>query len=416
MTCGSVCGTWASMASIWPETGLAKVCTSIVGSPTEAPTASERGVFLIRTEDVGDGHLYLRSGSFSDEEQYAKRTARAAPEAGDLVVTLEKPVGEVAIVPPGVRFSLGPHLALVRPDQKKVQPEFLSLQLRGHSFKRNVLYGPDKQVLVDKVSLRSLRAAPIVVPPLDEQRRIVSTLEPWERLIGLLRERLSIEQTRKHVLMERLFAGEVRFDASSASLWRTCTLGQLGHTVAGRTPPPARGFRTINGAVLCTTTDVAAAEARQQVFVSGTGWASEARLRSRSTARVPRGALIICTRGPIGACAVAERPMVIGSGCVAVIPECADVEFLCHVLRNLGTEVRSLAKVDDGAEISVQDLANLTVRLPGLKDQQDLGALLRDFECLVDALRFQLSLYRMQRERVLFALLKGRKRTEWLNR
>src|SRR5690606_22265967 len=98
-----------------------------------------------------------------------------------------------------------------------------------------------------------------------------------------------------------------------------------------------------------------------------------------------------------------------------LIPDCADVELLCHVLRSLGTEVRSLAKGGDGAEISVQDLADLTVRLPGLKDQQDLGALLRAFDCLVDALRFQRSLYRMQRERVLFALLKGRKRTEWLN-
>ena len=415
MTCGSACGTWASMASIWPETELAKVCTSIVGSPSEPSTASERGVFLIRTQDVEDGHLYLRSASFSDEEQYAKRTARAAPEAGDLVVTLENPIGEVAIVPPGVRFSLGPHLALVRPNQKKVQPEFLSLQLRGHSVKRNVHYGPDKQVHVDKVSLRSLRAAPIVVPPLDEQRRIVSTLEPWERLIGLLRERLSLEHTRKHVLLERLFAGDVRFDTSSASLWRTCTLGQLGQMVVGRTPPAARGFST-DGAFLCTTTDVAAAEARQQVFVSGTGWVSEVQLRSRSTARVPRGALVICTRGPIGACAVAERPMVIGSGCVALIPDCADVELLCHVLRSLGTEVRSLAKGGAGAEISVQDLANLTVRLPGLKDQQDLAALLRAFDCLADALRFQRSLYRMQRERVLFALLKGRKRTGWLNR
>jgi len=100
------------------------------------PTASTRPRRLRPTASLllgprtlaGDGFI-LEGVNRVAEEIYREWTRRAVPQAGDLVLAREAPVGNIAIIPPGLKICLGQRTVLIRPDRGKGQPALPSIFL-----------------------------------------------------------------------------------------------------------------------------------------------------------------------------------------------------------------------------------------------------------------------------------------------
>lgn len=71
--------------------------------------------------------MLLTDVSFTDEQTYRQRTRRAIPTGGDIVITREAPMGELCMIPSYVKCCLGQRLVLLRPDSRKIEPQFSAL-------------------------------------------------------------------------------------------------------------------------------------------------------------------------------------------------------------------------------------------------------------------------------------------------
>lgn len=163
----------------------------------------EGGVPYIRTGDFKNGRL-VDDGYARTSPEIASKFKRSEVRAGDLVYCIRASVGAVDIVPKyldGANLTQG--TARISCGER-VLPEFLVEQLRTRSFRswvdRNV-----KGATFKEITLANLRKAPVVVPPIEEQRKFVrvwSAKRNLERLHGEVAELPAFE-----ALSQKAFAG-----------------------------------------------------------------------------------------------------------------------------------------------------------------------------------------------------------------
>lgn len=104
---------------------LSQLCTDIIDCPHSTPEWKSEGVRVIRNFNLKNGNLDFTDGYYVDEETYLARIKRAVPEAGDIIISREAPMGVVAIVPKNLKCCLGQRLVLLKIDTTKCNPFYL---------------------------------------------------------------------------------------------------------------------------------------------------------------------------------------------------------------------------------------------------------------------------------------------------
>jgi type I restriction enzyme S subunit len=100
-------------------------CESITDCHHSTPVYLPDGKLVVRNFNIKNGRMLLENVSFTDDAHFDQRITREKPEAGDLIITREAPMGEVCIIPEGVECCLGQRMVLIKPDLKKVDKQFL---------------------------------------------------------------------------------------------------------------------------------------------------------------------------------------------------------------------------------------------------------------------------------------------------
>jgi hypothetical protein len=95
---------------------LIEVCDLIIDCEHKTAPTQETGFPSIRTPNIGRGRFILDGVNRVSEETYELWTHRAVPQPGDLIMAREAPVGNVAMIPEGLRPCLGQRTLLIRPD------------------------------------------------------------------------------------------------------------------------------------------------------------------------------------------------------------------------------------------------------------------------------------------------------------
>ncbi len=104
---------------------LHKLCRSITDCHHSTPMWTESGEIVVRNFNIKQGKLDLGTPSYTNEKTYIERTSRAKPEAGDLIISREAPMGEVCVIPEGIDCCLGQRMVLIKPDQNKIGSNYL---------------------------------------------------------------------------------------------------------------------------------------------------------------------------------------------------------------------------------------------------------------------------------------------------
>ena len=147
-----------------------------------APT-EKTGYPSIRTPNIGRGRLILEGVNRVSKKTYDLWARRAIPQTHDLILAREAPVGNVAIIPNGLKVCLGQRTVLIQPDRKNVNPHYLTYLLLG-----NEIQGRFKSVstgaTVAHLNVRDIRDLPLPeLPPLETQRKIAAILSAYDDLI-----------------------------------------------------------------------------------------------------------------------------------------------------------------------------------------------------------------------------------------
>ncbi|MBK6873853.1 MAG: restriction endonuclease subunit S [Kineosporiaceae bacterium] len=151
----------------------------------------------------------LSQSGFLSEEDYLRWTRRVAPRPGDVVFSYETRLGEAALIPKGLRCSLGRRLALMRPDTTKVDPRFLLYSFLGPEFQETIRKNTVHGSTVNRIMLTDFPSFGMAIPPIDEQRAIAATL-------GALDDKIESNR-RTSALISGLVSAEFQAGLATAS-------------------------------------------------------------------------------------------------------------------------------------------------------------------------------------------------------
>lgn len=175
------------MSSDWPLVPVGEVAQLFDG-PHATPKKTENGPVFLGISSLKRGLLDLSSTEHLSEEDFSKWTRRVTPQVGDVVFSYETRIGEVAIIPEGLRCCLGRRMALLRPDQRRLLPKYLLYYFLSDEFQGLLRTRTIHGSTVDRLPLKDFPSYPVRVPPLGVQRSISEILEALDQRKSLLRE------------------------------------------------------------------------------------------------------------------------------------------------------------------------------------------------------------------------------------
>ncbi|RAJ02724.1 restriction endonuclease subunit S [Aeromonas salmonicida] len=138
-------------------TKLSDLCELIVDCPHSTPEWTGSGFIVLRNQNIRNGSLDLSSPSFTDENGYNSRIKRAVPQAGDIVLTREAPMGEVCLIPEGLKCCLGQRQVLLRP-KRDVSGEYLFWALQSPFVRHQISWSEGTGTTVSNIRIPVLKA------------------------------------------------------------------------------------------------------------------------------------------------------------------------------------------------------------------------------------------------------------------
>ncbi len=197
--------------TVWLE----DVCTEIIDNLHSNPVYSETGtVPTLRSPDVGWGKLFLGTALKTDEVEYKRRTVRGEPRPGDIVLVREGGgTGKAAMMEEGQRFSLGQRVMMIRPNQSRVVSKFFMYQLLSPAIYEDRILPLSKGSASPHLNIGTLRKFDFLLPPLEEQRRIVAYLDGLQGKVDALKALQAQTQAELDALLpsvlDKAFKGEL---------------------------------------------------------------------------------------------------------------------------------------------------------------------------------------------------------------
>ena len=188
----------------WKWCKLEDIAELIEDCPHSTAKDEGQGFALIRTPNIGIGHLIFDNVHRVSKEVYDIRNARAVPQINDIIYAREAPAGNAAIINDKEKVCLGQRTVLIRPMQKWIDSMWLTYTINS-PYARKTLISKATGSTVTHVNMENIRSLALPLPPLQEQSRIVESIEHWLSLVDCIEEsnnnlQEAISQTKSKIL------------------------------------------------------------------------------------------------------------------------------------------------------------------------------------------------------------------------
>ena len=219
----------------WEEKKICDV-SSYVDYRGKTPSKSDSGVFLVTAKNIKQGYIdYDISKEYIPNEIYEDAMRRGKPKLGDVLITTEAPLGNVASIDKE-NIALAQRVIKLRGKNGLMQNLFLKHRLISPQFQNEI----DKKgtgTTAKGIKGSELHQIVISFPICSEQTKIATFLTAVdEKLTQLKKKKTLLEQYKKGV-MQKLFSQELRFkDDNNQDFpdWQEKTLGELCQIVTGK--------------------------------------------------------------------------------------------------------------------------------------------------------------------------------------
>lgn len=200
-------------------------CASYVDYRGKTPTKTESGRFLVTAKNIRDGFIdYENSKEYVSEKDYESVMRRGKPKSGDILITTEAPLGNVAAVD-REDIALAQRVIKYRAMPEIINAGFLFQFLSSDIF-QSILSLKSTGSTAKGIKGSVLHRLPIGVPPLLEQKAIASVLSLMDSAIHKTNRLIAQKILRKKALMQQLLAGKKRLKGFAES-WREIQLGEV---------------------------------------------------------------------------------------------------------------------------------------------------------------------------------------------
>ena len=175
----------------------------------KTPPKQESGIILVTARNIRDGFIdYESSQEYVSEAEYDKIMRRGKPEIGDVLITTEAPLGNVAAVD-NRNIALAQRVIKYRAKNKKLNQEYLKYYLLSKKFQR-ILQDNSSGSTAQGIKGSLLHTLPIIIATEKEQRAIATTLSDVDALIAALDKLIAKQRHLKTATMQQLLTGKKR--------------------------------------------------------------------------------------------------------------------------------------------------------------------------------------------------------------
>jgi type I restriction enzyme S subunit len=168
---------------------LGSVATIIDPNPSHRyPIYVDEGIPIISSSDfVGEDSVSLANAKKVPLSFYEETLGRFGVGEGDIIFSRKGKVGYARLHPVGVKLAMTHTLCVIQPDRNRLLPEYLLHYTRNRAFIGYLTGTMNPNVGVPTLGLEVIRKAPLPLPTIDYQRRIIAYLDSLQAKVDALK-------------------------------------------------------------------------------------------------------------------------------------------------------------------------------------------------------------------------------------
>lgn len=178
----------------WEWVKCQELCIKITDGEHSTPQRAESGNYLLSARNVTNEGILLHDVDFVPDAEFTRIRKRCDPNIGDILISCSGSVGRVALVDRNNTYSMVRSAAMIRPNKDNLLKEYLALMLRS-PYLQLQMKNRSKQSAQANLFLGAIANLVAVIPPLNEQERIVSKVDDLMTLCGQLKANIINAQT-----------------------------------------------------------------------------------------------------------------------------------------------------------------------------------------------------------------------------
>lgn len=289
----------------WKEYKLEEVIDEFIDYRGKTPKKSQKGIPLITAKIVKDGFVE-KPNEFISPKIYDDWMQRGMPKNGDVVLTTEAPLGEVAQIRFSKKIALAQRIITLRGKEKLLDNTFLKYLLLSPTIQHR-LDARGTGTTVKGIRSSELRKIYISIPSYRKQKKIANQLETLNKKIKNNRKMNKTLEEMAQAVYKSWFVDYEPFQEEELKKGK---LKEIINITLGNSPKSdtyneeGEGLPLLNGA---------------GDFKDG--FPTQSRYSSNPKRIAKEGEILLCTRGTIGHVSFADTDYCIGRGVSSMRPK-----------------------------------------------------------------------------------------------
>jgi type I restriction enzyme S subunit len=373
------------MADEWKMLPLEQCMAAIIDYRGKTPTKTTFGIPLVTAKIVKGGRIEPAE-EFIAESDYESWMRRGMPKKGDIVMTTEAPLGEVAQLD-GRKVALAQRVITLRGKPNLLNNGYLRYLLQSKPV-QDELKARATGTTVLGIKQSELRKVRLTLPSLPEQKSIAHILGALDDKIEVNRRMNATLEAMAQAIYQSWFVdfdpvkrnavgGTQRpedflfpdsFEESAVGNiplgWTVERVGDVVDCVGGGTPS-TKELKFWDDGVHHWTTPKDFSSLQSPILIDTSRKLTNAGIAKISSGLLPAGTLLLSSRAPVGYLAISAIPVAINQGFIAM--KCNDRASNYFMLNwcqsNMG-EIKSRATGTTFPEISKNSFRPISVVLP----------------------------------------------------
>ena len=194
----------------WEKVKLEDVCLSISDGDHQAPPKVDNGIPFVTISNINSTNKFdLSEVMYVPQEYYDHLDSKRKPQKEDILYSVVGSFGIPVYIDCDEKFVFQRHIAILRPDSKKIVSKFLYYVMLGREFYLQadaVAVGAAQRT----VSLTALRDMTVNVPSMETQKKIADILSAYDKLIENNQKQIKLLEEAAQRLYKEWFV-DLRF-------------------------------------------------------------------------------------------------------------------------------------------------------------------------------------------------------------